>query len=671
MNGIIRIGTEINTKKFDQQIAKLERELKQKQKTLSTLLEVQSKEPKSNLTQGIEDLRASIEKTENSIVSLNEKKKKLEDDRGKKQYLKEGLDDAFKSAKRLIGGIIGIRAAYGLIRKASSAYLSDNEETTSKIEALWTGLGTIMGPVIEYITGLLKKAVTAVLYFMSVLTGTNYVAKANEAILRKQAKATEKLTKATDKYNASFDEMNVIGDTSKSGDTSTASLFDVNDLSENVRSAIEKIGEALQPVYKILKDIIKYSLEHPEVILGILGGVGLLSMIGKIIGYAGAGTAVGTGLAGILGVLLAIASIGVITISIKKVIEEVQKYQEEQQGAIDTIEGNVKSGDKLRSTIAKLTKTQEKGSEAIKRSVSAYKMLSQSSKIHIEDLIEEGVKTKGITKLVNDWDGRTEALGKQIKIETNEIFKNAIALGELYKAGKLDEEQKKDYTDVLRSLTDNTEIATLSTNELANKFLLSRDDAESLKTQYDMLATELYRMYKNGDITIDTLNRLPKEVRTKIESNLDENIEKLDEVYDLVNNLPMFKRINVETKITADDTQAKSVLNNLFRGMGSMLDPLDKLLGTRFSYSLKNIKLAQGGIVNNPGKGVSLGSNIIAGEAGAEAVLPLDDTTLGMLGRKIADNMVVNLTNINQMNGRIISKELQRVQNESDFAFNR
>ena len=51
--------------------------------------------------------------------------------------------------------------------------------------------------------------------------------------------------------------------------------------------------------------------------------------------------------------------------------------------------------------------------------------------------------------------------------------------------------------------------------------------------------------------------------------------------------------------------------------------------------------------------------------------MPLNEQTMGMLARLITDNMVVNLTNINQMNGRVISKELQRVKNDSDFAFNR
>lgn len=77
-------------------------------------------------------------------------------------------------------------------------------------------------------------------------------------------------------------------------------------------------------------------------------------------------------------------------------------------------------------------------------------------------------------------------------------------------------------------------------------------------------------------------------------------------------------------------------------------------------------KLARGGIVNNPGPGVMMG-NYIAGERGAEAVLPLTDDTLQRLANMIP--ITVNVTNT--MNGRVISRELQRVQNVSDFAYNR
>lgn len=109
-------------------------------------------------------------------------------------------------------------------------------------------------------------------------------------------------------------------------------------------------------------------------------------------------------------------------------------------------------------------------------------------------------------------------------------------------------------------------------------------------------------------------------------------------------------------------------LNKLIRGLNRIhFDMPDWLGGGHFGISIREIpRLARGGIVNNPGRGVMMGS-YIAGENGAEAVLPLTDDTLQKLANMIP--ITVNLTNT--MNGRVISRELKKVQNDSDFAFNR
>ena len=66
-----------------------------------------------------------------------------------------------------------------------------------------------------------------------------------------------------------------------------------------------------------------------------------------------------------------------------------------------------------------------------------------------------------------------------------------------------------------------------------------------------------------------------------------------------------------------------------------------------------------------------LGTNI-GGERGAEGVIPLtQNQAMEALGYEIGKNVTVNLTNITEMNGRIIGRELKKVQSQQDFAFNR
>ena len=82
---------------------------------------------------------------------------------------------------------------------------------------------------------------------------------------------------------------------------------------------------------------------------------------------------------------------------------------------------------------------------------------------------------------------------------------------------------------------------------------------------------------------------------------------------------------------------------------------------------IPTIKLAKGGIINYPGRGIPIG-----GEAGREGVIPLTDAQqMELLGEAIGKYITINASIINQMNGRVISREIQKIQNDKDFAFNR
>lgn len=117
----------------------------------------------------------------------------------------------------------------------------------------------------------------------------------------------------------------------------------------------------------------------------------------------------------------------------------------------------------------------------------------------------------------------------------------------------------------------------------------------------------------------------------------------------------------------------ESILNTPIRAINSLINVINKVpgvnLGKLSTFSLP--RLAKGGIVNMPGRGVSLGS-AIAGERGREAVLPLQDSqVLSEIADAIGKRITVDATIINSMNGRVISRELQKIQNEDNFAFNR
>lgn len=99
-----------------------------------------------------------------------------------------------------------------------------------------------------------------------------------------------------------------------------------------------------------------------------------------------------------------------------------------------------------------------------------------------------------------------------------------------------------------------------------------------------------------------------------------------------------------------------------------------KTFGVNIKYKdVKLPRLAKGTILNNPGQGVLVGGGrAIGGEAGREAYLPLSDTQLlEELGSTIGRYITINANIVNSMNGRIISRELKRINASDNFAMNK
>ena len=117
-------------------------------------------------------------------------------------------------------------------------------------------------------------------------------------------------------------------------------------------------------------------------------------------------------------------------------------------------------------------------------------------------------------------------------------------------------------------------------------------------------------------------------------------------------------------------------LNATWVGVRVLITEIGKATGKKWKISDVKIptipKLAKGTILNYPGNGVPVaGGNAIAGEAGREAYLPLSDTQLlEELGSTIGKYITINANITNTMNGRIISRELQKINANSDFATN-
>ena len=128
---------------------------------------------------------------------------------------------------------------------------------------------------------------------------------------------------------------------------------------------------------------------------------------------------------------------------------------------------------------------------------------------------------------------------------------------------------------------------------------------------------------------------------------------------------------------------AKVPLNLIITAINSLIKGINKFSikvpswvpeigGRNFGFNIPTIKyLKTGGIINLPNRGVPVGTSAFGGEAGAEGVIPLTDSqAMETLGEAIGRYITINANITNSMNGRVISRELQKIQSSNNFAYN-
>lgn len=117
----------------------------------------------------------------------------------------------------------------------------------------------------------------------------------------------------------------------------------------------------------------------------------------------------------------------------------------------------------------------------------------------------------------------------------------------------------------------------------------------------------------------------------------------------------------------------EKILNSPIKSINSMIGEINKIPGVSINKlsTFKLPRLAKGGIINQPGRGLPVG-NAIAGERGAEGVIPLTDSQqMAMLGETIGKYININATVPVYVGNRQIAKEIKKINAEDDFAYNR
>lgn len=130
--------------------------------------------------------------------------------------LKGGFDRALSSIKRIAPALLVAEGVMSILRKAASAYMEENESLKSTLNACWSGIGQILGPIITKMVNLLAQGVSYVLKFLSLF---GIMGKTTSKSIDSSTSKAKKATKELKGQLASFDEINKLSDNSSDSDT--------------------------------------------------------------------------------------------------------------------------------------------------------------------------------------------------------------------------------------------------------------------------------------------------------------------------------------------------------------------------------------------------------------------------------------------------------------------
>ena len=573
----------------------------------------------------------------------------------------DSIGKGIKKMGKMALAMFGIRGIYGAIRSAANEYLATNEELKGQIDTLKTGFGQVLGPAIEWVVKLLLQAVSAVNSFVYALTGINYAAKANEAALKKQGKAA----KDANAQLAGFDEMNKLSDSSSSD--------------SNVGSLDATIGN-ISGLMEQLKDQI---LAGDWFGAGQTAGEALMDGIEKL-NWSDLGTKIGEIIGGAfefaLGFVLSIDPKTTFTAateflsglinSLSASIQDID-WQEVGRDIIDLLSyglmiaiGNLNplygilmlmimpGGDELAKSLSELAGSIIGGlARAFVGMGERIGELASSLWTSIKDYFDGYVDWGGTPEdiILGLWEGIKDAVKNvgqwiydNIWVPFRDGFKKAF---EIHSPSKKMQELGGYVIDGLFSGI---------SGGISKIKKACTDILEAIKEKFSSIGSWFETTFRNAWQKV-------KDIFSKGGKIFDGIKEGISSTFKTIVN-GLIDGINKIVRVPFD--AINSMLNKIRDISVLGVTPFKSL----WSYNPLTVpqipKLAVGGIVNRPGRGVPA----IIGEAGAEAVLPLENNTewMDILAEKIGGNVTIPI----YMDGKKIATYVVDIQKKKAFAMN-
>ncbi|MBO7526507.1 MAG: hypothetical protein J6T74_01265, partial [Clostridia bacterium] len=496
----------------------------------------------------VDRLNAKLEKQENSLDGIensmdaitqkqNEYYQKINDTNLAKQIKEaekrsEALGATFGNIIRKITlaglAIIGIRTATSGISRIMSLVLGQNDALANKMNSIKSSIANALTPIVEKIINLILKLMGYINAIWKHFFGHNLFksVKNDTKDISGNLSSGAKSAKEIRKQLAGFDEANVLG-----GNTPLSGGGSGVGSGGGSLGGLE-IPEAQLP--KLINKAIKTGEKAVKVAEATWAGIQTVTKTGseKVLGTANATTK---------GVETAVSGIKNAINSLLGKNNPVSKHNDE----------NIKANQKLMKSNEAVLKSENATDAERQKALKNLKILTQGT-------YEQATATSKNTVNQRKWVG--------------ELLNSAYGMDELYRSGKLTEEEQYEYYKMLQY-----QLAPALDKNTAYSFGLTEEN-KKLKTSFDKLDTKFSTQYsielqqKGSTTVINTVNKV-KDAFSKLGTTISEAFKK--------------------------GAQA-----------GLKVSDLSKIFH------------AEGGIVNMPGRGVPVH---YAGEAGREGIIPMDN----------------------------------------------
>ena len=617
--------------------------------------------------------------------------------------LGSSMKSAIKTMTKYTLAIFGARSGFYAVKNAIRQVLSDNEELNNTVTAMKGAFANALAPVIERVVYWLKYAFAYLNLFVKVLTGVDMAAQYNAKAINKQTEATKKNAKATKEANAqlaAFDEKNVLTSNNQSPtDTGTENSVTLLDLPDVSGGKYEQICETIKAHINELEMMLAVAILATGFILLAVGQIpmGIACIVAGITLAAAAISGWGWLSAQVQNMITAIMAVAGTAFLVLGIILCASGFKIPVGIAMLAAGAALLIGAAALNW-SKLKKIVEENIGAIAAIVAGLVLLvigmilccaGVSLPIGIA-LIAAGAATL-VTALALNW----EKLSNEVKIVALAI--TAILSGALIAVGAVVAFSGANLPLGIALMAAGAigfvTSLTLMWNYLPEKIkgiiqiILGIASAAMLALGIILVATgvgtalgvALIVAGAAGLVSAATLNK-------------DAIVNWISDVWARIKNFwnahigYVFKSEWWSRKFDC----IKQGMRNALNGVITVVEnTINRVVGALNSFSIKipnwvptyggsslgfNIpyahlpRLAKGGIVNNPGRGQA----VIAGEAGAEAILPLQNNTewMDMLVDKVADRVSMNIVNRITIDGKDVNASNKKYDSRFAFATN-